>query len=307
MPEKYEGQNPFVSPGEHWRDATMPAPTRQQMVDFDARGQMLGTPVVADLAASRMAMKGRPSMSTIRTTASTVTPHPPVLPPVDTSFNFANGVEKATPQNRCSAAVAAGAVGGIAGGAAAAVPLSHRHNSSDSTTSSNRDPFATPSPSSARTGSSSSVLTKSESDLNAEKPNVPAFSFSQSSPTLPPSYSRGSQNPARPAAAAATHHTRPALVAANRTTTTSSFNPSEFSATTDNDNDDDDDADIVEAGAVAEAVMVRRAQVGERTRASVVDVPVGHSRQGSRATETGTVTGRKGSEGSEGSGIGMAQ
>jgi hypothetical protein len=121
-------EGPYAIPPQHARRTSMPR-------------QSGGS---AFRPASRMTE--RASMSTIKTT-TTVADHPPMLPPVDTSFSFVHSVGNDSLKGTATAGVLT-------------------RGGSTSTSSTNVDPFSTPSPSSPHSRHNSSVLTRSESGVS---------------------------------------------------------------------------------------------------------------------------------------------
>lgn len=230
----------------------------------------------------------RPSMSTIRTYASSIHPHPPVLPPVDTTFSFARSLSTE-------------ALGQIATPPPAATTALRRGDSASSTSSDGRDPFATPSPSSAHTRSPSSASYMPHQSCT----ETPAFTLrrasspiSPHSPTLPRSSTTSNHHLSRPEPAARAGSN-------NSANTFSSLHPSITPSTAaEFDEDDFEDAEIMEPS-VAEAVVVRRPQLGERHRASVIDLNGTFTGSGKR-NGSGSSGGSQNVFRSQSSGIGEA-
>jgi len=132
-------------------------------------------------------IQNNPSTSTIRTTASTIHPYPPVLPPVDTSLSFTRSVSDDA-LDRVAAAPPAEAAGTTTTGGL-------QRESSTSTNSNSRDPFATPSPSRHTSDSLTWSPSHDVSPLQhhnyyqqqqASSPSNPAFTIRRPSAPTPP-------------------------------------------------------------------------------------------------------------------------
>lgn len=223
---------------------------------------LFGFPVpAATRAFSRVSH--RPSMSTIRTTTSTIAPHPPVLPPIETySFQRSVSTEIIGPPAAVTAPVTP-------------TTLRRGDSASSSNSSSNLDPFATPSPSTAHTREPSMASNR----FSSQPDQPPTFTFRRAStPSAPLSIPETASMPfhlQRPAAAAV-------RTESNNTIDTISSQHASITPSMAADDDHDEEAQV------AEAVPVRRAQ---RQRASIVDLN-GDARRARRH-------GREGSAGSE--------
>lgn len=202
----------------------------------------------------------RPSMSTARSTRSSISPHPPILPPIETySFQRSVSTEILDPEAVASARNLPAA--------AAATTLRRGDSGSSSNSSSNDDPFATPSPSTVYTRGLSMVSNPHIDNFDQN----PSFTLRRaSSPPIPMTDAAATPMP---------FHLQRPPPAAVRTESNNTINTvsSQHASITPSfaDEDNDDEAQVVN---VAEAMPVTRVP---RQRASVVDSGRRHGREGS--------------------------